>query len=69
MTAGIGSDFIGITRIDRTLSRSGDRSLRRVFTETECRRLPALDFAGARLDLAGAQGNLIHFRLFEEPAA
>ncbi len=35
MILGIGSDLIDIRRIERTLSRFGERFVRRVFTETE----------------------------------
>jgi holo-[acyl-carrier protein] synthase len=38
MILGIGSDLIDIRRIERTITRYGDRFLERVFTETERQR-------------------------------
>jgi holo-[acyl-carrier protein] synthase len=38
MIIGIGSDLVDVTRIERTLTRFGDRFVQRVFTETERRR-------------------------------
>lgn len=38
MILGIGSDLIDITRIDRALTRFGDRFVTRVFTEAEQRK-------------------------------
>jgi holo-[acyl-carrier protein] synthase len=38
MILGIGSDLIDIRRIERTITRYGDRFLERIFTETERQR-------------------------------
>jgi holo-[acyl-carrier protein] synthase len=38
MILGLGSDLIGIRRIEKTIARYGDRFLDRIFTETERRR-------------------------------
>ncbi len=41
MIIGVGTDLLDIRRIERTLSRFGDRFCERIFTETERRRCQA----------------------------